>query len=88
TYIYKFRFDNSDEHVHLTLQQIDRIAYLSALIANKNDFSSIPNQNGEYILKPPINYTSFMAILHSVTSEQPYILFHELPEDENILELL
>ncbi|CAF4974932.1 unnamed protein product [Rotaria sp. Silwood1] len=88
TYIYKFRFDNSDEHVYLTQQQIDRIPYLSALVANKNDFSSIPNQNGEYILKPPINYTSFMVILHSVTSEQPYILFHELSEDENILEIL
>ncbi|CAF2751745.1 unnamed protein product [Rotaria sp. Silwood2] len=85
---YRFRFDNSDKHVHLTQQQLDRIPYLSSLVANKNDFSSIQNQIGEYILKPPINYTSFMIILNSLTSEQPYKLFNELPEDENILETL
>ncbi|CAF3319114.1 unnamed protein product [Rotaria sp. Silwood2] len=83
---YRFRFDNSDKHVHLTQQQLDRIPYLSALVTNKNDFLLIQNHNNEYILKPPINYTSFMIILHSVTFEQPYILFNELPEDENILE--
>ncbi|CAF2891720.1 unnamed protein product [Rotaria sp. Silwood2] len=84
--IYKFRFDKSDKHIRLTQQQLDRIPYLSALVANKNDFSSIQNQNGEYVLKLPINYTSFMVILHSVAFEQPYKIFNELPEDENILE--
>ncbi|CAF4657973.1 unnamed protein product, partial [Rotaria sp. Silwood2] len=64
--IYKFRFDNSEKHVHLTQQQLDLIPYLSATVTNKDDFSSIQNQHGEHILKPPIYYTSFMAILHSI----------------------
>ncbi|CAF0999527.1 unnamed protein product [Rotaria sordida] len=86
--IYKFCFDNSNKHIHLTQQQLDRIPYLSALLQNKDDFSTIQNQNSEYVLKPPIDYTSFMLILHSITSEQPYLLFNELHEDENILDVL
>ncbi|CAF4000131.1 unnamed protein product, partial [Rotaria sordida] len=70
--IYKFCFDNSNKHIHLTQQQLDRIPYLSTLLQNKDDFSTIQNQDSEYILKPPIDYTSFMLILHSITSEQPY----------------
>ncbi|CAF1476532.1 unnamed protein product [Rotaria sordida] len=86
--IYKFCFDNSNKHIHLTQQQLDRIPYLSTFLQNKDDFSTIQNQDSEYILKPPIDYTSFMLILHSITSEQPYLLFNELHEDENILDVL
>ncbi|CAF1440735.1 unnamed protein product [Rotaria magnacalcarata] len=86
--IYKFRFDNSDKHVQLTQQQLDLIPYLSTLVANEDEHSSIENFIREYILKPPIYYSPFMAILHTITSDQPYNLFNKLDEDENILDIL
>ncbi|CAF4678171.1 unnamed protein product, partial [Rotaria sp. Silwood2] len=86
--IYKFRFEHSGQSVHLTKKQLNFIPYLSTLVTNQNDVSNIQNQNGEYLLKSPIDYTSFMVILRSVTSDQPYILFNELHEDENVLNIL
>ncbi|CAF3353999.1 unnamed protein product [Rotaria socialis] len=77
--LYKFRFEHSGQSIHLTQKQLDHIPYLSTLVANQND---------EYVLKSPIDYTSFVVILRSVTSNQPYILFNELHEDENILNTL
>ncbi|CAF3890714.1 unnamed protein product, partial [Rotaria sp. Silwood1] len=52
------RFGTSDKLVHLTQQQqLDLIPYLSVLVAHKNDFSSIENENGEYVLSHSIEYT-------------------------------
>ncbi|CAF4276387.1 unnamed protein product [Rotaria sp. Silwood2] len=86
--IYKFRFQQSGQSVHLTKKQLNFIPYLSTLVTNQNDVSNIQNQNDEYLLKSPIDYTSFMVILRLVTSDQPYILFNELHEDENVLNIL
>jgi len=86
--MYTFRFGSSDKLVHLTQQQLDCIPYLAALVAHKDDMASIQNENGEYILNPPIHYNWFMPILHSITSKNPYTLFNELPEDNNILDTL
>ncbi|CAF1524015.1 unnamed protein product, partial [Rotaria sp. Silwood1] len=79
--IYPFRFGTSNKLIYLTQEQLDRIPYLSALVAHKNDFSSIENENGEYVLSSRIRYTWFTAILRSITTEQPSALFTELPED-------
>ena len=88
TIMYAFRFGTSDKLVHLTQQQLDLIPYLSTFVAHKDDFLSIQNENGEYVLNHPIEYTWFISILRSVTSEQPYTLFNELPENDNILDVL
>ncbi|CAF5041557.1 unnamed protein product, partial [Rotaria sp. Silwood1] len=86
--LHAFRFGTSDKLVHLTQQELNRIPYLFNLVAHKDDFSSAQNKNGEYVLNHPIEYTWFMAIFRSITSQQPYILFNELPEDDNILDAL
>jgi len=86
--MYTFRFGSSDKLVHLTQQQLDSIPYLAALVAHKNDMSSIQNENGEYVLNSPIHYQWFMPILHSITSKNPYTLFNELTEDNNVLDTL
>jgi hypothetical protein len=88
TVMYAFRFESSDKLLQLTQQQLDCIPYLAALVTHKNDFLLAQNKNGEWVLRDPIQYISFMVILHSVTSENPYILFNELPEDSNILDTL
>jgi hypothetical protein len=86
--LYTFRFGISDKVVHLTQEQLNRIPYLSTLLIHKDDFSSIKNSNGEYVLNPPIDYISFMIILCSLISKRSYVLFNELPEDENIMDTL
>lgn len=58
------------------------------LVAHTDDFSSIRNENGEYVLNYPIEYTYFVAILHSITDQQPYVLFNELSEYSNIFDAL
>jgi hypothetical protein len=83
-----FRFTPSDELVHLTERQLGLIPYLSTLVENKDNFSSIENANGEYVLNPPLEYLCFVAILRSITSQNPYKLFDELPSDENIFDAL
>ncbi|CAF3314667.1 unnamed protein product [Rotaria sp. Silwood2] len=88
TVLYAFRFGTSDKLVHLTQQELNRIPYLFNLVVHKDDFSSAQNENGEYVLNHPIEYTWFMAIFHSITSEQPYTLFDELPEHDYILDVL
>jgi hypothetical protein len=85
---YTFRFGTSDKFVHLTQQQLDSIPYLTALVAHEDDISSIVNENGEYVLNPPIHYRQFMIIVRSITLDQPYILFTDTSEDENILDIL
>jgi len=80
---YAFHFGTSDKVVHLNQKQLDLIPYLSTLVAHKDDFLSIQNENGEYVLNHPIEPTWFMAILHSITYEQPYTLFSELPEEDD-----
>jgi hypothetical protein len=85
---YACRFSSSDQLVHFTQQQIDSIPYLSVLIAHKNDFLSIQNENGEYILNEPIEYSSFMSILRSIPSQNPYKLLDELPEDMSVFNTL
>jgi hypothetical protein len=86
--MYAFRFMPSNKCVRLNQKQLDCIHYLAALVEHKEDFLSSQNENGEYVLNPPIDYTWFLAILHSIISEQPYSLFAELPKDENVLDTL
>ncbi|CAF3477115.1 unnamed protein product, partial [Rotaria sp. Silwood2] len=76
--MYPFRFGTSNKSIRLTQQQLDRIPYLSALIAHRDDFLSVQNKDGEYILNSRIRYNWFMAILSSITTEQPSALFTEL----------
>jgi hypothetical protein len=83
--IYPFRFLNTNKLVRLNEKQLNCIPYLSSLVAHKDDFLSVQNENGEYILHPPIHYTWFMAILPSIISKEPYILINELSEHDNIL---
>jgi hypothetical protein len=86
--MYAFRFMPSNKCIRLNQKQLDCIPYLAALVEHKEDFLSSQNENGEFVLNPPIHYTWFLAIFHSIISEQPYSLFTELPEDENILDTL
>ena len=81
---YEFRFASSDQLLHLTQQQIDLIPYLSVLMTHRNDFVSIENANGEYLLNEPMEYFSLVAILRSVSSRNPYRLLDELPVDEDV----
>ncbi|CAF4053371.1 unnamed protein product, partial [Rotaria sordida] len=83
--MYAFRFTTSNKCIHLNQKQLDSIPYLSAIVAHKHDFLSTRNENGEYLLNSPIQYTWFMAVLHSIILGQSYTLFTELPERENIL---
>ena len=85
---YPFRFASSDQLIHLTQQQIHLIPYLSVLIAHQNDFLSSQNENGEYVLNAPFEYSSFMSILRSISSQNPYKLLDELPEDGNVFNTL
>ncbi|UJR13182.1 hypothetical protein I4U23_000204 [Adineta vaga] len=85
---YKFRFNNSDKVIQLTEQELARIPFLSIFVLHKDDFSSIQNDQNEYILHYPIHYNWFMAIFRSLSTEQPYALFNELSKDDNILDVL
>ena len=85
---YSFRFIPSNEVIHLTQEQIDLIPYLSVLVAHEEYFLSSRNEKGEYLLNCPIEYHSFLTILHSITLKNAYILLHELPEDKNIFHTL
>jgi hypothetical protein len=69
--IYKFRFGTSNKLIQLIQSHLDRIPYLQALVAHKDDFSSIQNDQDEYVLSPPIHYNWFMPIFHAITTEQP-----------------
>ncbi|CAF0947342.1 unnamed protein product [Adineta ricciae] len=75
---YAFRFASSDQLLHLTRQQAELITYLTVLVEHKNDFLSIQNGNGEYVLHEPLEYSSFVAILRAITSQNPYKLLDEL----------
>ncbi len=86
--IYTFRFGWSDKIVELTREQVDNIPYLTGLIAHKDDFLWIENEDGEYVLNDPIKCNWFMAILHWINTKNAYNLFDELAEDENILDVL
>ena len=86
--IYPFCFSTTNERLCLTQEQLDRIHYLSTLLTNEENFLSIENENGDYVLNPPISHNLFLPILRSITSKQPYILFNELSEDENVLNVL
>ena len=54
----------------------------------KENFLSIENENGEYVLNPSFSHSWFLPILHSITFKQQYIFFNELSEDENVLNVL
>ncbi|CAF2692412.1 unnamed protein product [Rotaria sp. Silwood2] len=88
TVLYAFRFGTSNKLVHLTQQELNRVPYLFNLVTHKDDFLLVQNENGEYVLSHPIEYNWFMSIFRSITSEQPYILFNELSEENNILDTL
>lgn len=85
---YVFRFGASNEPLRLTQEQLDRIPYLLGLVTNDQKFLSIRNKHGEYVLNPPIHYQWFMPIFRAITSQQPYVLFNELSEDENALDVV
>ncbi|CAF3790450.1 unnamed protein product [Rotaria sordida] len=86
--IYTFHFRHSNKHVDLTDEELDHFPYLIALVEHKNDFLSVENENGEYVLSHSIEYPWFISILRSIKSEQPYTLFNELSEDNNVLDTL
>ncbi|CAF3910363.1 unnamed protein product [Rotaria sp. Silwood1] len=88
TIFYAFRFGVSDKLVHLTQQQLNRIPYLFNLVAHKDNFSLVQNENSEYVLNYPIEYKWFIPILHSIISQHPYTLLNELEEDNNIFDIL
>ncbi|CAF4154809.1 unnamed protein product, partial [Rotaria sordida] len=85
---YSFRFGPSNKLIRLTQQQLDATPYLSALVAHKDDFLSSQNESGEYVLSSRIRYTWFIAILRSITTEHPSVLFTELSQDVNVLGML
>ncbi|CAF1047442.1 unnamed protein product [Rotaria sordida] len=86
--IYTFHFRHSNKHVDLTDEELDHFPYLIALVEHKNDFLSVENENGEYVLSHSIEYPWFISILRSIKSEQPYTLFNDLSEDNNVLDTL
>jgi hypothetical protein len=86
--IYKFVFRTTNERLCLTQEQLNHIPYLSTLLQRQDDFLSIRNKNGEYMLSPPLYSKWFMPIFRSINSQQPYLLFDELSEDENVLDVL
>jgi hypothetical protein len=45
--VYGFCFGTIDKLIHLNQQQLDRILCLSTLVARKDDFSLIRNENDE-----------------------------------------
>lgn len=85
---YVFRFSASNERIRLTQEQLNRIPYLSTLVANKKKFLVNRNKKDEYVLNPPIYYICFVAILLFIKLKQLYIWFTELPEDGNLLDTL
>jgi len=85
---YPFRFGTTNKLLHLTQHQLDRIPYLSNLIAHKDDFLSIENDNGEYVLSSNIRFNWFSVILRSITTEHPSVLFTELSQEANVLSML
>lgn len=86
--VYKFRFGMSDKMIHLSRQELLRIPYISALVAHKDDFISIQNENDEFVLNHPFEYAWFKSILLAVNAKQPQILFNELPEDADVIGML
>ena len=85
---YGFRFSSSGQLVHLSQREIDLIPYLSVLVRHQNGFMSIENANGEYVLNEPMQYSPLVSILRSIGSQNPYRLLDELPEDENVFEMI
>ena len=65
---YTFRFCNNDKVIQLTEEQLNCIPYLSLLVAHNNDFESVQNEDGQYILNSRIRYNWFMPILHAATT--------------------
>jgi hypothetical protein len=82
---YTFRFSTSNKCLRLNQKQLDHIPYLSTLVAHDDDFISIRNENDEYVLDSSIHYNCIISILLSIRSKQPYTLFTELPEHDNML---
>lgn len=85
---YSFRFGTSNKLIQLTQQQLERIPWLSCIVTHKDDFSTIQNDYGEYVLNTRIRYNWFIPILHWVTLERPSVLFTELSQDANVLSML
>lgn len=85
---YAFRFGTTNKVIHLNEQQVNGIPYLSAIITHKNDFSSIENENGEYVLNSRIRYNWFMPIFQSITMGHPSALFTELSQEANVWGML
>jgi len=86
--LYPFRFVASNKVINLTQQQLDRIPYLSTLVARKDDFLSAQNENGEYVLGSQIRFSWFKVILNAIVTEKPSTLFSELSEKANVLDML
>ncbi|CAF2975227.1 unnamed protein product, partial [Rotaria sp. Silwood2] len=85
---YAFHLGTSDKVVHLSQQEVNRIPYIFQLVTHKDDFTSVQNDKGEFVLNHPIEYSCFVAILHYINSGQLYTLFTELAKDGTILDTL
>jgi hypothetical protein len=86
--IYTFRFGTTKKVIHLTGKQVNCIPYLSLLVTHNNDFSSIENEDGEYVLDSQIRYNWFTPIFQSATTGHPSALFTELPQDAYVWGML
>lgn len=85
---YAFRFNDSDEVLYLTQAQVNQIPYLCRLVEHKDDFASMQNENGEFVLNDTFEYLSFEPIVNVATSRQLYNFFNDLPEKCNICNTL
>jgi hypothetical protein len=85
---YTFRFGNTNKVIHLTEEQLNCIPYLSLLVTHNNDFSSIQNEDGEYVLDSRIRYNWFMPIFQSAMTGHPSALFTELPREAYVWGML
>jgi hypothetical protein len=86
--IYTFRFGTTKRVIHLTEDQLNCIPYLSLLVTHNNDFSSIQNEDGEYVLDSRIRYNWFIPILKSATTGHPSALFTELSQEAYVCGML
>ena len=86
--MYTFRFGTSNKIVQLTQKQLDHFPYLTSLVVHRNDFSSIENENGEYVLSSRIRYNWFMPIFQSIRTGHSSALFTELPQEAYVWGML
>ena len=87
-FTHTFLCGTSSKLLHLTGEELKRIPYLASLVEHDDDSSSIRNEKGEYVLNPPIPHSWLTTIQRSITSEQPSLLFSQLPPTKDVLGVL